>query len=194
MVARLGVVLSVVVALGAARAASAEVTVYQSDRATVGVGAMVQVLGLGQDVADPVRNDVRAYLFMKEARFRLTGDVLDIRYRLELGMGPEDALATTSGIGLGLLDLNADVPLFGSKSTYVRVGQMKVPYGREQLEYSGAMPFGSRSITNLGFKVGRDVGAGLFTQPGKFLGIIGVWTGGGRDVPPDHHDGGAVAG
>src|SRR5207249_2034119 len=38
-------------------------------------------------------------------------------------------------------------------------------------------------IQNLGFSWNRDVGAALHTYRGKFAGTIGVFTGGGRDVP-----------
>jgi hypothetical protein len=173
--------------LGSARPAHADVELYRSEHGTVALGLMVQVLALAQDVPDPVRSDGRVYLFMKEARFRLSGNHDNYRFHLEIGLGPEDAVVSKTGIALGLLDLNFDVSLLGSKTTYARVGQMKVGYGREQLEYSGSTPFGSRSIESLGFKVGRDVGVALISNPGNLLAMVGVWTGGGRDVPPDHY-------
>lgn len=170
-----------------ASSAFADVQVYKNDQASVGVGSMIQVLGMGQNLIDPYRNDNRMYLFMKEARLRLSGNYEDYRFRLELGMGPEDAVVSQTGIALGLLDLSFDVPLLKASNTFVRVGQMKVAYGREQLTYSGSTPFGDRSIENLAFKTGRDLGVAVVSQPGPLTAVVGVWTGGGRDVPPNHY-------
>lgn len=170
-----------------ATSAFADVQVYKSDEASVGVGSMIQALGTGQDLSDPYRNDARMYLFMKEARLRLSGNYQDYRFHLELGMGSEDTVVSTTGIALGLLDLSFDVPLLRSQNVFVRVGQQKVAYGREQLEYSGLTPFADRSIDDLGFKVGRDLGVAVVAHPGLLTGVVGVYTGGGRDVPPDHY-------
>ncbi|MBS2032590.1 MAG: hypothetical protein JST54_32250 [Deltaproteobacteria bacterium] len=167
--------------------AKADVDVYKTDDANLALGAMIQALGNGEKVSDPYRNDVRLYLFMKEARFRMSGGYQDYRFHLELGMGSEDTVVSQTGIALGLLDFNVDVPLHRGSHTYVRVGQQKVAYGREGLEYSGEVPFDDRSVEYLGFKVGRDLGAAVITQPGLFTGILGVYTGGGRDVPPNHY-------
>jgi phosphate-selective porin O/P len=91
-------------------------------------------------------------------------------------------------VTLGLLDFNVDLPLsFLGKDASIRVGQFKVPYGREALTYSGYSQFMERSIDDLGFRIGRDVGAAVTLKPGPFTLIGGIFTGGGRDVPPDHY-------
>jgi hypothetical protein len=99
-----------------------------------------------------------------------------------MAMGGEETIITGTGVSLSLLDLSADVPLGFAKS-FVRVGQFKVPYGRERLTYSGYSQFLDRSVQDLGAKLGRDVGAALVVRPGPFTLIGGVFTGGGRDAP-----------
>src|SRR4029079_16721515 len=57
------------------------------------------------------------------------------------------------------------------------------PYSRERLTDSGVLLFGDRSIQNEAFQVGRDVGATFYTQSGPLVAGLGIFTGGGRDVP-----------
>ena len=106
-----------------------------------------------------------------------------------MGLGGEDAVVATTGVSLSLLDFAFDIPLSfsGNRTTYLKVGQFKVPYGREQLTYEGNFQFADRSINNLGFVVGRDVGAAVVSHPGMFTLIGGLFTGGGRDVPGNHY-------
>ncbi len=165
--------------------AVAEISVAKSDRAELAIGGIVQLLGLGQHVDDPFKNRNRVYLFMKETRLRVSGNYEDYRFNLELGLGPEDVVVAPSpGVSLGLLDFSFNVPLhFIGSSSYLRIGQFKVPYGRERLTYSGYAQFIDRSIQDLGFRVGRDVGAAMTVHPGALTVIAGVFTGGGRDAP-----------
>ena len=168
--------------------AYADVSAVKTDKGEVKVGGMLQVLGFGQVLNDPVKNDARVYLFMKEARLRASAQYDRYTFHLELGLGPEDTvLAPSPGIAIGLLDMNVDVRLGSGDTTFVKVGQFKVPYGREELTYSGNLLFADRSIENLGMLVGRDVGAAIVSQPGMLTLIGGIFTGGGRDVPPTHY-------
>src|SRR5580698_851485 len=169
--------------------AFAEIPVAKTDDAELDFGGMIQLLGFAQHLDDPYKNDDRAYLFMNRARLRLSGHYDEVAFHLEMGLGGEDAVVATTGVSLSLLDFAFDIPLSlsGSHTTYLKVGQFKVPYGREQLTYEGNFQFADRSINNLGFIVGRDVGAAVVSHPGLFTLIGGVFTGGGRDVPPDHY-------
>ena len=167
-------------------AARADVEVAKGDDFQVNAGVLTQALGFGQRVADPYTNDDRMYLFMKEARVRANGNYEDYRFNFEMALGGEDAIAATTGVGLSLLDLSVEVPLHFLGNAYVKVGQFKVPYGRERLTYSGYSQFINRSVEDIGFKVGRDVGVTFNAKPGPFTLIAGVFTGGGRDVPGDH--------
>ena len=172
------------VAFSLSSAAFADVAVLKNDRGELAFGGMGQLLGFGQIVDDPVKNNDRVYLFLKEARLRASGRYDDFRFHLELAVGGEDTIvAPTPGVSLGLLDFSADLPLRMLSNAYVKVGQFKVPYGRERLAYSGYFQFADRSVQDLGFKVGRDVGATVNLRPGHFTLIGGVFTAGGRDIP-----------
>jgi hypothetical protein len=177
----------VIISAALAPRASAEIAVVTTDNAEIDFGGMVQLLGFAQHLDDPYKNDDRAYLFMNRARLRLSGHYDDVSFYTEMGLGGEDAVVATTGVSLSLLDFVFNIPLAGSKTTYLKVGQFKVPYGREQLTYEGNFQFADRSINNLGFVVGRDVGAAVVSHPGPFTLIGGLFTGGGRDVPPDHY-------
>lgn len=164
-----------------------EIALVKTDDAEVDFGGMVQLLGFAQHLDDPYKNDDRLYLFMNRARLRLSGHYDEISFYSEMGLGGEDTVVATTGVSLSLLDFYFNIPLLGSKTTYLRIGQFKVPYGREQLTYEGNLQFADRSINNLGFVVGRDVGAAVVSHPGLLTLVGGVFTGGGRDVPPDHY-------
>jgi hypothetical protein len=159
--------------------------VLKTDRATMDVGGRLQILGFAQKLEDGHRSNERFYLFLKQGRLSLSGNVDAWRYRVMLAFGGEDEIkAPTPGISLGLLDMYVDAPLsFLGENTYVRVGQFRVPYSRERLTESGTLLFADRSIHNLAFRVGRDVGATLFTKAGPAVAGIGIFTGGGRDIP-----------
>ncbi|MBS2025608.1 MAG: hypothetical protein JST92_24685 [Deltaproteobacteria bacterium] len=174
-------------AVAASGAARAEVPVVKTEDAELNVGGMIQVLGFGQKLDDPYKNDARTYLFMKAGRLRVSGRYDQVSFYSELALGGEDAIAATTGVSLGLLDFYFNIPLFSSKTTYVKVGQFKVPYGREGLTYDAYTQFGDTSIDYAGFKVGRDVGLAIVSKPGPMTLIAGVFTGGGRDVPPQHY-------
>jgi hypothetical protein len=166
-----------------------EIAAVRTDNAELDFGGMVQLLGFAQHLDDPYKNDDRAYLFMNRARLRVSGRYDEVAFHLEMGLGGEDAVVATTGVSLSLLDFAFDIPLSlsGSRTTYLRVGQFKVPYGREQLTYEGNFQFADRSINNLGFIVGRDVGAAVVSHPGLLTLIGGLFTGGGRDVPGNHY-------
>ncbi|PYQ47351.1 MAG: hypothetical protein DMF78_24020, partial [Acidobacteria bacterium] len=165
--------------IGIAQARAGEVV--KNDKFTLNANGRMQWLAVGQKLDDPFRSDDRMYLFMKQARLRLTGKYGDAKFDVQLAYGGEDVIAASPGVGLGLLDFSFDVPT--PFKTRVKVGQFRVPYGRERLTDAGTLNFGDRSIQSLGFSWNRDVGAALSKRHGKFAGTVGVFTGGGRDVP-----------
>jgi hypothetical protein len=177
--------MTILAAMSAPAAVLADVAVVDGEKASVSVGGMGQVVGVGQHVEDPIRNRDRVYLYMKSARLRTSATYNDFKAHIELGLGGEEVVAAPSpGVSLGLLDFNFDLPLhFISPGSYLRVGQFKVPYGREHLTYSANSQFVDRSIQDLGFRVGYDVGLAAVLSGGGFTGIAGVFTGGGRDTP-----------
>jgi hypothetical protein len=169
--------------------ARAEIEAAKTADAEVDLGGMVQLLGFAQRLDDPYKNDDRAYLFMNRARLRVSGHYDQVTFHLEMGLGGEASIVAQTAVSLSLLDFAFEVPLSlsGNRTTYLKVGQFKVPYGREQLTYEGNLQFADRSINNLGFVVGRDVGAAVVSHPGVLTLIGGVFTGGGRDVPGNHY-------
>jgi hypothetical protein len=168
-------------------AARADITVVKTETTQLDLGGMIQVLGLAQELDDPYKRNDRVYLFMPVARLRVNGHYQGVGFYSELALGGSDAVNAITGVSLSLLDFAFTIPLFSSRNTYLKVGQFKVPYGREQLTYEANRQFGDSSIENLGFLVGRDVGLALISTPGPLTLIGGVFTGGGRDVPPQHY-------
>ncbi len=151
------------------------------DQFSLNVDGRLQFFGVGQEVKDPVKDDGRVYLYLKQTRLRFHGDVDDVKYNMELAFGGEDALKSGQNAALNLLDFSFDMPVWRAVS--LKVGQFKVPYSRERLTNDGQQLFADRSIDNLAWSVGEDVGGALHAQGDKFVGVFGVFTGGGRDVP-----------
>jgi hypothetical protein len=164
-----------------------DVHILQTDKYSLDVGGMGQVLGLGQVVDDPVTDSARAYLFLPKATLRLDGSYDRFSFNFQVALGGEASVSATSGIDFGLLDLAFNIPVTRDGRTYVKVGQFLVPYGREQLTDPGFQDFADTSLEQLGFVVGRDVGLAVVSKAGPVTLIGGVFAGGGRDVPPDHY-------
>ncbi len=156
--------------------------VPDSGNASLNFYGRLQTIGFLQNLKDDVRDNTRMYLFLKQARIGAKASYHDIDFDLQFALGGEDIVkAPSPGVGLSLLDLSACIPL--SKTFRLKVGQFKVPYGRENMTDEGYFQFTDPSVQFLGSKLGRDVGLALQGSSGTFTSIIGVFTGGGRDVP-----------
>jgi hypothetical protein len=122
---------------------------------------------------------------VRQARLGFDGNVNTIRYKILLAFGGEDGVKNTAGTvsntAQGLLDYYVDVPLF--RTTTLKIGQYKVPYGFERLQNSGDLMYGDRSIQTLPFNMGRDVGIALHDNADRYTYAFGLFTGGGRDNP-----------
>lgn len=147
------------------------------------VGGRIQVLGVGEHLRDDAADDNRLFLFVKQARLNVGGQKGRLKYYFEMGFAGEEesVVAPNPGVAMNLLDLNVDWAL-GERS-FVKLGQFKVPYSRERITDSGYMQFDSRSVQNLAFRASRDVGLAFHSYPGDFAYTLGVFTGGGRDIP-----------
>jgi hypothetical protein len=154
--------------------------VVNNDQLELNIGGRMQMYGLAQHVDDPHRDNERLYLFIKQARLMFSGRYEETKFRTEIAFGGEEEVQNKNS-SLSLLDMSFDFPLVAGSR--LMLGQFKVPYGRERLSNSGELLFAERSINNLAFRVGRDVGAVLHGYPGKFALGAGVFTAGGRDVP-----------
>jgi len=88
---------------------------------------------------------------IRRAKTKLAGWAYDERVGFEL------QLNWASQIDI-LEDAFVDVDATGNGALRVRLGQYKVPFGRQQLTSSGSQQFVDRSITSSRFALGRDVG------------------------------------
>jgi hypothetical protein len=165
----------------AATTAGFGMEVVNVEKGSLNLDGRLQFFGHGQIVKDPYRNDGRLFLFLKQARLHFFGNVEDTKYDVQLAFAGEDEVKTGQNASLNLLDFSFDVPLIWG--TTLKVGQFKVPYSRERLLNGGQQLFADRSIDNVAFRVGRDVGGAVYAKGDKFAGTVGVFTGGGRDVP-----------
>ncbi len=147
---------------------------------TLSVYGRLQGYGFYENLKDYTLNNNRVYLYLKEARFGVKDHYDGATFDFQMELGGEDQTIST-GVALTLLDMSADIPLMGN--TFIKVGQFKVPFGREQMTYEGSFFFNDYSIAYEGTKDGRDVGAALHGNAGLFTGTLGAFTGGGIDVP-----------
>ena len=156
----------------------AQPTTGNSPKVDNTVFGRIQMFGFAQNLKDYAQSNNRLYLFLKQARIGTEGTYDNLKYNAQIAFGGEDQLAT---VGLSLLDFSVDIPL---NDTYgIMVGQFKVPYSREAITDGGNILFADRSVQYGGFKLGRDVGLMLHGSSDMYTGMIGIFTGGGRDVP-----------
>jgi hypothetical protein len=157
------------------------IELIKKDDASFSLGGRFQLLGVGQRLSEDSGHDSdRMYLFLKQARIIGSGTLEDYKYYVEWAMGGEEAVKNLNS-STSLLDFRADIPV--NEQSYIRLGQFKVPFGRESLIDDGALLFTDRSINHLGSMLGRDVGVAGVIQRQGMMGTLGVFTGGGRDNP-----------
>lgn len=157
--------------------------VVRSDRFDMDIMGRGQMIGVAQNVPDPVRDNNRIYLFLKQARLGISGRFEDLfKFETQFAYGGENA--NGSNTDLGMLDFVADVNLkpLGEDAIF-KVGQFRVPYSREGLTNRGTMNFGERSIANMAQYQGRDYGIAVQKKAGNLIATFGTFSAGGRDVP-----------
>jgi hypothetical protein len=157
------------------------IEVFKNDKSDLSIGGRIQVAGYGEIVGDPARPNQRVYLFMKQARLNVHGQVEGVKYNTEWVGAAEDVNGSNNG--LTLLDYSFDLPIYKTESTFFRIGQFKVPYGREMINDEAQFQFVDNSLGFKGFNLGRDVGMAVHSYHGKLAATGGVFTGGSRDVP-----------
>lgn len=155
--------------------------VFNKDDRALDINVRGQIYGVAEKVDDAARYDTRLYLFLKQARLQLLGHVDEFKYQFQVAFGGEEEVKNKNS-SLSLLDLSIDVPIYDA--VHFRVGQFRVPYSRERITDSAHMIFADRSMNNLVFSSGRDVGGALHGQFDNNMSFAaGVFTGAGRDVP-----------
>lgn len=173
--------LAVALAVLAAQSHAMGIEVYQNDKLNLVIGGRIQLVGYGQHVEDPASNPNRIYLFMKQARLNIHGAVEKVKYNAEWVGAAEDVNGSNNG--LTLLDFSFDVPVYKTEATWFKIGQFKVPYGRESITDEAQLQFVDNSIDYKAFNLGRDYGAAVHTYHGPWAAVGGIYTGGARDVP-----------
>lgn len=159
----------------------AKAAVAASDEPQVKVGGRLYTMGFAELLEkEPHRSQGRIFLFQKNSRLTVDATMGEHRFFSQLALGGEDVY--TSNTNLTLLDMYATGRFFGLADW--RVGQFRVPYGRELMgDDSGTVAFNDSSILSPYFMMGRDVGAALSGELGSVGYVAGVFTGGGRDTP-----------
>ncbi len=164
------------------------IQVVHNDKLDLIIGGRIQLVGYGQYVEDPARSQARVSLFLKQARLNIHGQVEGVKYNTEWVGAAEDVNGSNNG--LTLLDYSFDVPIYKTEAMWLKIGQFKVPYGRESISDEGQYQFVEHSINFNGFNLGRDYGAAIHTYRDRLAATAGVFTGGARDVPlrflPEH--------
>ena len=163
------------------------VTIYKSDKLALDIWGRGQMLGVGEIVPDPVHgaSHERVYEFLKEARMGFNGKEDDLfNYQIEFAYGGENQNSSQSSAGgYELMDFVADVPVKPlGENTIVKLGQFRVPYGREVLQDEGYQDFGDRSISALATNHGRDFGLAIMGTHDKWTGTLATFPDGGRDI------------
>ena len=160
----------------------AAIEVINKDKTKLDINGRFQLLGTIQQLEDPYRDNRRFFLFMRQARLSVPGEYEDIQFKVQLAFaGEEEVKAPSPGVTLSLLDMYADMPVAGV--TRLRFGQFKIPYSRERLLDSRDLQFSDRSISNTAFRWGRDLGVAAHGDMKGFTYALGMFAGGGRDVP-----------
>jgi len=173
-----GSLLSAVVLVGMSAPSFAITEVSKAGDWEIGVGGRMNLMGLGEISHDTLRDKYKIYLFQKNSRLEFSAKQGDNLFYSQLALGGEDVY--TSNTNLTLLDMYTKIPTpFGS----VVAGQFKVPFGGEQLVDGGNLVFNKRSLLELGFQMGRDYGLAWQGTAGPLNATVGVFAGGGRDVP-----------
>lgn len=156
-----------------------------TDKNQLSVWGRGQWIGVGQYLPDPRADHMRIYEFLKQARMGFDGNYEDaFKYQVEFAYGGENQNTKQSNSGsYDLLDFVADVPVKPlGENTVVKVGQFRVPFGRESTGDEGYQNFADRSIASLATNQGRDFGLAIMGKSGNISGTLGTFPGGGRDI------------
>jgi len=157
------------------------IQLVNNDDLKFNLNGRTQIYGMMEHVEDRYRDNTRLFLFLKQARLQMHGSYEDYKYNIQFASAGEDETrATGLGVSLNMLDFSFDIPV-GDAS--LKIGQFKVPFGRESLSDSGYINYTQRSLNQLGFSVGRDVGLSYNIDNDKFKLMTGLFTGAGRSTP-----------
>ncbi len=157
----------------------------------VRLGGHIRPLWLVQRVDDPYRHKTQLFHFLRTARLSVQAEYRGLSLYSELTLTGREAEIPLSpatnptwGLNATLLDFYGDIQLPFLSGISVRLGQFKVPFGREQLARYRDMDFVDRTPLWTFIGLGRDVGGALHGTIGDMVDFaLAVQTGVGRDVP-----------
>ncbi len=167
------------------------ITLVSNDKLALDIWGRGQLIGVGEIVPETAHgaDHERVYEFLQEARMGFNGKYEDLfNYQIEFAYGGENqnTLQPMAG-GYDLMDFVADVPVKAlGENTIVKLGQFRVPYGREELTDEGYNDFANKSIAFYATNHGRDFGLAIMgtSDSGKWTGTLGTFPDGGRDIAP----------
>jgi hypothetical protein len=161
-------------------------TTISSKSATLNISNRVQVRFTSEDLdansatSKPERDSFR----LRRMKTKFDGWVYskDLQYELQVNFADSANVLEDANINYDFTK--------GNKAAMVKIGQFKVPFGRQELTSSGSQQFVDRSAVSNTFARGRDIGVQLWGTPNK--GIldwrIGVFNGNGRTVSRNDND------
>jgi len=106
------------------------------------------------------RGDSKGSFRIRRAKFKLEGWFYKPAFEYELQLNWPDVSNTPASQFLE--DANIDRDFSGKKAFRIKLGQMKAPFGRQQITSSGAQQFVDRAIQDARFNDGRETGLAVW--------------------------------
>lgn len=171
-------------------------TTLTFDNAVVNLSNRIQVRythELPDDTVQPAgtagRGDSKGSFRIRRAKFKIDGWFYKnwMQYEFQANW---PAVNTSGNPGAMLEDANLNVDLTkGKRQLQVKIGQYKVPFGRQELTSSGSQQFVDRSQVSNQYARGRDIGAQLWGNLGgnTWEWRVGVFNGNGLTQTADNN-------
>lgn len=160
-------------------------TTIKSKNAQLGISNRVQVRFTKEDLdpessSQPERDSFR----LRRMKTKFDGWVYtkDLTYEMQANFADSSNVLEDANVNYDFTE--------GKKSAMLKIGQFKVPFGRQELTSSGSQQFVDRSTVSNTFARGRDIGVQLWGTPagGKIDWRVGVFNGNGRTVSRNDND------
>ena len=155
-------------------------TTFTSDNAELVLSNRVQ-LRFTEEM--PEVGDDKGSFRVRRARTKMDGWIYNKKLQYELQIDWTDSAAAVQ-------DMNMNFDFMGDKSVMFKVGQFKVPFGRQELTSSGSQEFVDRSIVSNEFAKGRDIGVQLWGMAlnNTIDWRVGMFNGNGRQKTANDND------
>jgi phosphate-selective porin len=173
-------------------------TTLTFDNAVVNLSNRIQVRYTHEMPDDAVqlpgteaRGDSKGSFRIRRAKFKIDGWFYKswMQYEFQANW---PAVNTSGNPGAMLEDANLNVDLTkGKRRFHAKIGQFKVPFGRQELTSSGSQQFVDRSQVSNQYARGRDIGAQLWGSLGgnTWEWRVGLFNGNGLTQSADNNTG-----